>query len=74
MEASALFNEIPNSGVSTSIKACNFARLLRSLLSISVASNSKLDPFPKKHGILNVFHHVLDRIYGLGYAMLASKT
>ena len=29
----------------------------------------------QKHGILNVFHHVLDRILkGLGYAMLATKT
>ena len=35
------------SGVSTSIKAHNFARLLRGPLSISVASNSKLNRFPK---------------------------
>ena len=35
------------SGVSTSIKAHNFVQLLRGPLSISVASNSKLDLFPK---------------------------
>ena len=37
----------PFSGVSTSIKAHNFARLLRGPLSISVGSSSKLDIFPK---------------------------
>ena len=35
----------PYSGVSTSIKAHNFARLLRGPLSILVACNSKLDLF-----------------------------
>ena len=27
----------------------------------------------QNHGILNVFYHVIDRIWGLGYAMLATK-
>ena len=36
-----------HSGVSTSIKAHNFARLLHGPLSNSVASNSKLGLFPK---------------------------
>ena len=50
-----------NSGVSTSIKAHNFARLLRGPLSISVASNSKLDLFPKSQ-YPERFYRVLDRI------------
>ena len=39
--------EVNYSGVSTSIKAHNFARLLRGPLSIPVANNSKLGLFQK---------------------------
>ena len=50
-----------DSGVCTSIKAHNFARLLRGPLFISVASNSKRDLFQKSR-YPERFYHVLDRI------------